>query len=732
MIRKRINILLLLICLSVSTPLLCIHDSLINRLELEENARDFIHKKNGEVKINLTGYQSYNWLFFPYDQFHKIDLRDSGFTVVSRPEFDITKVKFTGCGWFKFYFKVPPEFVKRPFIFQFNQIGATEFYTDGRISGGYGKIYNSRNADEPHVVKDANIPMIVGDTLTHCLMIRFSLFDFDKYHKRYGARVFGLNNTAFTSSFREDASSTPVLLQKIFYMLGAFFFALFHLHFFIFFQYREKTIHLYYSGFLMFLSLSFFIPFAETLITSPGMYYLYNTVNSFFFPTCCFFLISLLYKLFDLKYNWNFWLFSSIYLCSIISIFLNNDAFRAILILYTYFSSIIISVRAIRRKLNGAKFLGWGVLSVTVHLVLGLLGLIIASEIRRDDIDTISEIILIISFIGSILSIPVFMSAYLAYDFATVNKNLKKQMLANQELSLEKQEILSNQNKLLELQVNERTKEIATQNKTLEHQKKEITDSINYARRIQQALLPDLDTIQKALPESFVLYMPKDIVSGDFYFFHDFTEKGPGKNDDPKNDPEYIIAAADCTGHGVPGALMSMIVHEKLVYAMKKYNEPAQILKMINQKVKDSLKQHMSEGSSRDGCDIALCKITKDTLSYSGANRPLFVYYKNGEFAEIKATKTAIAGFTSYDQEFEQTNIPIKDLTAVYLFSDGFADQFGGEKSKKITTKRFRELLGTFIHLPVKEQKDLLASFYEGWRGKLDQIDDVLVIGIKF
>ena len=227
--------------------------------------------------------------------------------------------------------------------------------------------------------------------------------------------------------------------------------------------------------------------------------------------------------------------------------------------------------------------------------------------------------------------------------------------------------------------------------------------------------------------------MPKDIVSGDFYFFHDFSEKGPGRNnDDSKNDTEYIIAAADCTGHGVPGALMSMIVHEKLVYAMKKYNEPSHILKMINQKVKDSLKQHQNEGSSRDGCDIALCKITKDTLSYSGANRPLYAYYKNGEFAEIKATKSAIAGFTSYDQDFEQTDIPIKDLTAVYLFSDGFADQFGGEKSKKITTKRFKELLSTFIHLPVKEQKDLLASFYEGWRGKLDQIDDVLVIGIKF
>ncbi len=346
--KKQINILLLFFCLILNTPLYCINDSLVNRLYLDEHEKEFIYEKEGQIKINFDNFQPYKWLFFPYDQFHKIDLKDSGFTVVDKPSFDVNKINFKGCGWFKFYFKVPENYVKRPFIFQFNQIGATEFYIDGRIAGGYGKIYNSRNADEPHVVKDADIPITVSDTLTHCIMIRFSLFEFSKYHKRYGTSTFGLNSSGFNSSFREDSGSLPVLTQKIFYMLGAFFFALFHLHFFIFLLYREKSIHLYYSGFLMFLSLSFFVPFGETLIVSPDMYYLYSTINSFFFPTCCFFLIGLLYRLFNLKYNWNFYLFSAVYVCCLVSLLFNNS-FLYVLLMVTPISVLLLSVRAIKQ-----------------------------------------------------------------------------------------------------------------------------------------------------------------------------------------------------------------------------------------------------------------------------------------------------------------------------------------------------------------------------------------------
>jgi serine phosphatase RsbU (regulator of sigma subunit) len=175
-----------------------------------------------------------------------------------------------------------------------------------------------------------------------------------------------------------------------------------------------------------------------------------------------------------------------------------------------------------------------------------------------------------------------------------------------------------------------------------------------------------------------------------------------------------------------------MIVHEKLEAAVKISNEPGQILHTINKLVKDALKQHQTENASRDGCDIALCKIQGNTLSYSGAYRPLYIYKKDNSFEEIKATKTAIAGLTPHDQKFEQHEFNTADLKAVYMFSDGFADQFGGSKSKKLTTKKFKELLSSLVDKPVEDQKQALETFFSGWKGDIEQIDDVLVIGIMF
>lgn len=734
--KKSIYKLLLGLTLIISNNLICINDSLINKLTFDGN-KDVVSLEGHGFQIKADEVQLLKWLFFNYDNYHKIDLNDSGYIVLSQPLINVNTTPFNGCGWFKLYFSIKKSDVKQPFMLQFEQVGASEFYIDGKSYGGFGLIYNTQKKDNPKVIKKVNIPILISDTLTHSILIRYSLYNFNNYKTKYGAQVFGLKNVHFTSNLYEKTSSLRVVIQKIFYMLAAFFFALFHIHFFIYFLYREKSIHLYYSGFLLFLALSFFIPFLETLISNPDSYYLFNSINSLFFPTCCLFLITLLYRLFKLKFNWSFYIFSFLYLGTIISVFVRGyDFFPVVLIVYTYFSSIFISIKALRRKLSGSKFLGWGVISVTVNVILGFIFILIAASIKSDYIEMFVNLALILTLIGSILSIPVFMSAYLAYDFATINKSLKIQLLENDALSQktiqqekEKQDILSNQNRILEIQVDERTKEIADKNKLLEHQKKEITDSINYAKRIQQALLPDLKDIYTALPNCFILYIPKDIVSGDFYFFHSFNDsvvKSGSENDG------VIIAAADCTGHGVPGALMSMIVHEKLVYAMKKHKEPGAILQMINQKVKDALKQHQAEGSSRDGCDIAICKIKNDTIIYSGAYRPLYLFNKEGVFSEIKPTKTAIAGLTPYEQQFDQVEINKNEIKAAYMFSDGYADQFGGVQSKKLTTKKFKELLATIYDLPVAIQKDKLERFFNDWKGDVEQIDDILIIGLTF
>jgi serine phosphatase RsbU (regulator of sigma subunit) len=265
---------------------------------------------------------------------------------------------------------------------------------------------------------------------------------------------------------------------------------------------------------------------------------------------------------------------------------------------------------------------------------------------------------------------------------------------------------------------NKQNKLITEQKSILEHQKQEITDSINYSKRIQTAILPDLNDIKHSLSDFFILYQPKDIVSGDFYYFN-------------KVNNDVFIAAADCTGHGVPGAFMSLVGSKELKIANAISNSPAQILKHLNNGVKDTLRQNHIDGT-KDGMDIALVRINGTTVRYSAANRPLWILKKDSVIIEeIKATKTAIAGFTEDNFEFEEHEINLAKGDTIYLFSDGYADQFGGDKQKKMTTKRFREFIMSIKDKSMHEQQLALVSFFNSWQGNTEQVDDLLIIGIR-
>jgi serine phosphatase RsbU (regulator of sigma subunit) len=265
-------------------------------------------------------------------------------------------------------------------------------------------------------------------------------------------------------------------------------------------------------------------------------------------------------------------------------------------------------------------------------------------------------------------------------------------------------------------------KQIKKTNSELAEKKKEIQDSINYAKTIQEAMLPDATIMSKHfLNGGFGLYMPKDVVSGDFYWFNEL------------NDTAYF-AVADCTGHGVPGAFMSMIGIDKLNQSLidKKIESPAAILISLNASIKKALKQIDGIASSRDGMDIALCSFNSTTkiLHYSGANRPLWIL-RNKEILEYKPTKSAIAGHTLLSQEYESHAIQLVSNDIVYLFSDGFADQFGGINKKKFMTKQLKQALLAIHQFPLKEQEFKLRDLFLEWRGELEQIDDVLVLGMK-
>ncbi|MBI3501169.1 MAG: tetratricopeptide repeat protein [Bacteroidetes bacterium] len=262
---------------------------------------------------------------------------------------------------------------------------------------------------------------------------------------------------------------------------------------------------------------------------------------------------------------------------------------------------------------------------------------------------------------------------------------------------------------------------LADKNKIIQEKNEDITDSINYAKRIQQAKLPSKEIIYYALPDSFVLFKPKDIVSGDFYYFH-------------KNDKAVFIASADCTGHGVPGAFMSMIGSEKLDDALAHSADTSKILSHLNKGIKVSLHQTDSNESTRDGMDIALCSVDTDArvVKYAGANRPLWII-RNGQTVveEIKATKKAIGGFTEDNQHFDSHEIKLQQGDTFYLSTDGYADTFSGQDGKKLMTKRFKEILLDIQTKTMQEQEKYLDDFIENWKAGTEQVDDILVIGVR-
>ena len=265
-------------------------------------------------------------------------------------------------------------------------------------------------------------------------------------------------------------------------------------------------------------------------------------------------------------------------------------------------------------------------------------------------------------------------------------------------------------------------REIEKATHVLEIQHKEITDSINYAKQIQQAILPSKAHIDKVITDYFILYKPKAVVSGDFYFFSE------------KSDCFYF-AAVDCTGHGVPGAFMSMIGHNLLTHLINERNlsQPSEILEQLHIGVRTSLQQDIANTGNRDGMDIAIVCLRKDhkQLEYAGANRPLYLI-RNGKLYETKGDKYPIGGIQDEQRRvFNNHKIDLNSGDTVYLFSDGYADQFGGERGKKFMVKNFQQTLKEIQKYPMPEQQVHLDQTITEWKGNQEQIDDILVIGIK-
>lgn len=260
------------------------------------------------------------------------------------------------------------------------------------------------------------------------------------------------------------------------------------------------------------------------------------------------------------------------------------------------------------------------------------------------------------------------------------------------------------------------------QNSIISEKNKDISDSINYAKKIQDAILPGINDIKKVFPESFVLSIPKDVVSGDFYWF-------------AQQDHLKLFVIADCTGHGVPGAFMSMIGNTLLnnIVNERKIYRPDLILNELRREIIKSLKQ--GEGSqSKDGMDISLfCLNTQNgILEIACANNPIWILKNEGIFFEIKPDKQPIGYASENHKDFTLQSVSLEKGEVIYQFTDGYADQFGGEKGKKFKYNQLKELLLSVKNTPVENQEEILRNRFIEWKSNLDQIDDVLVSGIRF
>ncbi len=310
------------------------------------------------------------------------------------------------------------------------------------------------------------------------------------------------------------------------------------------------------------------------------------------------------------------------------------------------------------------------------------------------------------------------MRAVLLAVFGVIMAFISRKILESVRSSLDSKNKLINE---LDRMVKEKTTEIHLQKEELAEKNKDITDSINYAKNIQDAILPDMEEIKEVWKDLFIFYQPKDIVSGDFYWFKKI------------NNHQFLIACCDCTGHGVPGAFMSVLCSSKLHEAASVSSEPDELLFHVNNSIKENLGQQR-DGRGKDGMEICLIKIdTKTrTVKYAGANRALWIYHhETKELKEIKPTKASIASSTSFDFKYKLHTITLKTGDILYAASDGYADQFGGVADKKYMTKNFKVFLTKKANLPMTDQCDQIKGNINSWMGNHEQVDDLLVIGIR-
>jgi serine phosphatase RsbU (regulator of sigma subunit) len=648
------------------------------------------------------------------------------------PSLDLNSIPegtFEGIGWFRLHINVDSSLLNQTLGLMMTQSGASEIYLDGKLIHNFGKI-NTKKTEEEERMDPQEVPMDIRfeDSTSHVIAVRYSDSRALENHRKNILHACGFDMKI--GKFKESIYYKYInsnIITAIFIFYFTFFIALSFLHFMFFLFYRSNKSNLYYSIFagsfgtvFLFITIqkTFMIPDFSLMIGQ-----LFGFLPDFYVPA----LLAMLYSIFYPKIPKIIWLWIVLFGIDMILNILHIEIRYYGWLLNAIFAieSLRIIIVAIIKKREGSWIIGTGIIATVVFFTIFFL--LAAMGNVSFQAQNWTGLLVGLLVLYATLSIPVSMTIFLARDFAKTSKNLSKKLIEVETLSAksieqekEKQKILETQKEILEVQVKERTHEINEQKKEIEEKNKDITDSINYAKRIQDAILPARELKHRIFPNAFVLFKPKDIVSGDFYWF---AEK----------DGKRLIAACDCTGHGVPGALMSMIGNNILNQIVNEngITSPDEILSLLNKEIRKALKQDGIE-ATKDGMDIALLCFNSGTeLEYAGAQRPLWIV-RNNELTEIKADKHSIGGLKEEkEKKFSNHKFTLSVNDCVYISSDGYADQFGGASGKKFMSRQFKELLLSIHQKPVTEQENILNETIEKWKGLREQIDDILVIGVK-
>lgn len=643
---------------------------------------------------------------------------------------DIKRVNFNGFGIFRYTLVINEKDRLIPKVIFITQKGASEIYINGKLEKTYGVVSKEDINEVPISDKLDPIYLKPEPDGVYQIAIRYSNTNWKNSYNGVGGLEGGFrmcvdDSEDYVINLIEDQ------ISKSEYGLGffVFFSAIGLIHFLLFIFYRVRRSNLFFSIFCFILSYFFLFYYVDRYVVDVRIN---DLLKLFVFVIAVFFFVSILSVLYSFFYDKlpKFFYYVLSYAVFVIVItFINRiiGGFAGlILILVSVFEAIRIIIVALRKKKKGALLITFGFSLFILFFVICFVIAFSTGQLQFNTKESYSQFLNVVLFVG-IICIPLSMSIFLAWDFGMTNKTLTKKLVEVEELSAktieqekERRKILAEQNVMLEVQVKERTAEINEQKKIIEEKNKDITDSINYAQRIQRSILPTEKEIVDIFPNTFVLFKPRDIVSGDFYQF-----KKAG-------DYKYAILA-DCTGHGVPGALMSMIGSNLLhqIIIEKQIKEPNSILSALHKEVKSTLRQ-TSEVQSHDGMDASVVLLKDNKIYIASANRPVYIV-TDGVLNELKPDKRSIGGSQSMDDVvFNVTEMDVVPNMIIYLFSDGYADQFGGEAGKKFKVKNLSELLVSIHAKPLEVQKEILNITFDNWKKQLEQVDDVSLIGIRF